>query len=73
MCLGATGNCEGVGEAEKLPRVCKRSGNATTGWKVSGHPLVVGVLKSLACFREELTKTHLLTKQEIFMVRNCLF
>ena len=44
------------------------------GWKVSVYPLVVGNLASLAGFREELWKTHHLTKREIsFLARNCQF
>ena len=43
-------------------------------WKVSVYPLVVKDLASLAGFREELGKTHLLTKREIsFLARNCQF
>ena len=41
------------------------------GWRTLVHHLVVGDLASLGGFREELDKTHLLSKREIsFPARN---
>ena len=40
MCLGATGNCEGEGEAGKYQEFNKDLAMQRWGWKVSVYPMV---------------------------------
>ena len=59
---------------EKYQEFARDLATQHQGWKVLVYLLVVGDLASLAGFREELGKTHLLTKREIsFLARNCQF